>query len=739
MRSVLSKTSSIQRRIYSLQNHALQLVALNSSSSPFPHIFRDASFGNITLKNRIIMGSMHTGLEEGKLDELASFYAKRSQGQVGLIVTGGISPNQAGRLSSHAAKLTNQEEVQQHRLLTSAVHYNSDSKIAMQILHAGRYAKHPHLVAPSALRAPINKLNPKELTKEEIQQTIKDYASCALLAQQAGYDGVEIMGSEGYLINEFLVESTNKRNDDYGGTYENRMKFPVEIVKGVREAVGKNFIIIYRLSMLDLVEGGSTWEEIKMLAEAIRQAGASIINTGIGWHEAPIPTIATVVPRAAFTQITKRLRNDLGGNQSGIYFCTSNRINTPEVAERVLAEGHSDFISMARPFLADAEFVLKAKQNKSNHINTCIACNQACLDHIFEGRTASCLVNPYAGHEKDLIVHPVANGKKLNIAIVGAGPSGLACAVTAAQRGHKVTLFEKDDKIGGQFNLAKRIPGKEEFYETMRYFGQQLKDHKVHLKLKTVATLNDLKGFDSVVLASGVFPRNIDLPLKTDKVKVYSYLDVLRSGTSVSIGKSIAVIGAGGIGYDMCEFLTQHKSDDGPSNQIDDEKINHFFDEWGVDATVKKGGVKLPVKQQPKRKIYLLQRKPGKFGSTLGKTTGWIHRAQIKMQRVEEIGGCKYLEVNEKGLLIEQEGKEKLLEVDTVIVCAGQVSNRDLYDPLIALNKPVFLIGGSQHASELDAKRAIDQGTRLAANIENAKTGDVFNAPNDLVEGGLNN
>jgi 2,4-dienoyl-CoA reductase (NADPH2) len=554
------KKMSIQMKMLSRSVTFRGVRSLSSSvNNKFSHIFQPATFGNITIPNRIIMGSMHTGMEEGKLDELATFYQERAKGGVGLIVTGGIAPNEQGLAAKKAAKMTLISESNDHKILTSTVH-EQGGKIAMQILHAGRYGKHNGIVAPSAIRAPINRETPREMTHEEIQQTIMDYAHCASLAQNAGYDGVEIMGSEGYLLNQFLIERTNHRKDEWGGSFQNRIKFPLEIVKAVRKATGNNFIIIYRLSMIDLVEGGQTFDEIRQFALKIKDAGASIINTGIGWHEAQIPTIATCVPRATFSTVTRNLKKEI----PDMYFCTSNRINTPEMIEKLIAEGYADFISMARPFLADPEFVVKAKENRAPEINTCIACNQACLDHIFEGRTASCLVNPYAGHERDLILTPVPANRKQNIAVVGAGPSGLSCALTAAKRGHSVTLYERDSELGGQFNFAKLIPGKEEFFETIRYFDVQLKKYGVKIQLNTEATVKELEKYDSVVLSTGVHPRKVELPMKPgaeNKVKVYSYYDVLRNAVKnpVPVGKSIAVVGAGGIGYDISTFLLEER------------------------------------------------------------------------------------------------------------------------------------------------------------------------------------
>lgn len=683
------------------------------------------------------MGSMHTGLEETggfftprKLDEMAAFYAERAKGKVGLIVTGGIAPNNAGRATFGAAKLSTHSEAKLHSVVTQAVHEH-DGKIAMQILHTGRYGYHPWAVSASPVKAPIGWFTPHALTKGEINETIKDFVNSAVLAKTAGYDGVEVMGSEGYLINQFLVNRTNKRGDEWGGSYQNRIRFPIEIVKQMREAVGKDFIIIFRLSMLDLVEDGSSWQEIVELAQKIKDAGASIINTGIGWHEARIPTIATMVPRGAFSWVTKKMKQEL----TGIPLCTTNRINSPEVAENILATGAADMVSMARPFLADPHFVQKAMNNEAHLINTCIGCNQACLDHIFVSKRASCLVNPLAAHELELVIKPVHPTDKRKIAVVGAGPAGLSFATTAAQRGHDVTLFDKDEKVGGQFNMAKLVPGKEEFYETIRYFNNMLKLHNVKVELGKHVEVKDLADFDSVVLATGVTPRDVKIPNKSTKVKVLSYIDVLRHNAEV--GQNVAVIGAGGIGFDIADFLTHgehHKPADNTTPPlkpfVEEDRVSEFLQEWGIDQTISEGGLqKKQGKITAPRKVYLLQRKVGRLGSTLGKTTGWIHRTTLKRRQVEELGGCKYIEINDEGLKIEQNGKERTLPVDTVIICAGQEPLKDLQAPLEKLQKPVFLIGGSLEASELDAKRAIDQGTRLATKIETAKSGEVFNAP----------
>lgn len=726
------------KRVQSTKVEKICRAFSSSSGSPsYPKLLEPLDLGHVKLRNRILMGSMHTGLEETggfftprKLDEMAAFYAERAKGKVGLIVTGGIAPNNAGRGYFGAAKLSTPAEAKIHSVVTQAVHEN-DGKIAMQILHTGRYGYHPWAVSASPVKAPIGWFTPHGLTKKEINETIKDFVNSAVLAKTAGYDGVEVMGSEGYLINQFLVNRTNKRTDEWGGSYQNRIRFPIEIIKQMREAVGRDFIIIYRLSMLDLVEDGSSWQEVVELAQNIKDAGASIINTGIGWHEARIPTIATMVPRGAFAWVTKKMRQEL----HGIPLCTTNRINSPDVAESILADGAADMVSMARPFLADPHFVEKAMNNQGHLINTCIGCNQACLDHIFVSKRASCLVNPIAAHELELVIKPVAAHEKKKIAVVGGGPAGLSFATTAAQRGHEVTLFDKDNKVGGQFNMAKLVPGKEEFYETIRYFTNMLKLHNVTLELGKQVDANDLIGFDSVVLATGVIPRQVKIPNHSTKVKVLSYIDVLRNHAEV--GQNVAVIGAGGIGFDIADFLTHgeehHNNNDDKSPLqpfVEENRVAQFLNEWGIDQTITEGGLlkKNPALDTP-RKVYLLQRKPGKVGSSLGKTTGWIHRTTLKRRRVEELSGCKYVEITDQGLTIEQNGKQRILPVDTVVICAGQEPLKDLQAPLQKMQKPVFLIGGSLEASELDAKRAIDQGTRLATKIEIAKPGEVFNAP----------
>lgn len=673
--------------------------------SQYPHLLQPLDLGFTTLKNRVLMGSMHIGLEEAPngYARMASFYAKRAQGGVGLIVTGGIAPNDAGRTFDHAAKLDSTEEADKHKIITEAVH-ESGGKIALQILHTGRYSYQENIVAPSAVQAPINAIKPKQLSSAEVHQTIADFVQCATLAQYAGYDGVEIMGSEGYLINEFIAERTNHRDDEWGGSYENRMRFAVEIVKQTREAVGEHFIIIYRLSMLDLVEGGSTLEEVIQLGKAIEKAGATIINTGIGWHEARIPTIATKVPRAAFTWVTEKLKKHLT-----VPLITSNRINTPEVAEYVLAQGHADMVSMARPMLADPDFVNKASEGRSDEINSCIGCNQACLDHIFSNKIATCLVNPEAAYETELLF-PLADEAK-QIAVVGAGPAGCSFALYAAKRGHQVTLFEADHQIGGQFNIAKTIPGKEEFYETLRYFKRQIElNDNISLKLNHRVTFEELNKdeFDAVVVATGVTPRQLDFE-GADSEQVISYLDVLKHKKYV--GKSVAIIGAGGIGFDTAEYLLQ----EGESATMNPEI---FYRQWGIDKDYQgEGGVKAAQHDAPIREIYLLQRKNSAVGANLGKTTGWIHRTGLKNHQVKMLSGVSYDKFDEDGLHIHVNDEAKLLTVDHVVVCAGQESFTAMYDALKQVGKKVHLIGGAKEAGELDAKRAIRQGAELAAKI----------------------
>ena len=673
--------------------------------SNYPHLLAPLDLGFTTLKNRVLMGSMHVGLEEveGGYDRMAAFYADRAAGGVGLIVTGGISPNDHGVTFHGGSKLDTLEEAEKHKVITQAVH-DAGGKIALQILHTGRYSYQAENVAPSAIQAPINPVKPHALTSAEVNQTIADFANCAKLSQIAGYDGVEIMGSEGYLINEFIAARTNHRDDEWGGSYENRIRFPIEIVKRTRAEVGENFIIIYRLSMLDLVEGGSTLEEVIQLAKEIEKAGATIINTGIGWHEARIPTIATKVPRAAFTWVTKKLKGSVQ-----IPLVTSNRINTPEMAEHVLAQGDADMVSMARPMLADAEFVLKAEQGRSDEINTCIGCNQACLDQIFSMQIATCLVNPRACYETELIFKESA--AKKNIAVIGAGPAGLSFATYAADRGHQVTVFDAASQIGGQFNIAKTIPGKEEFYETLRYFKRKIElQPNIKLVLNHTATYEELsaENYDDIVVATGVTPRELTIE-GIDHPKVLSYIEVLRERKPV--GKKVAIIGAGGIGFDTAEYL----SHEGESGSLNPQK---FYDEWGIDTSYAHvGGLKQPVLEQSDREIYLLQRKAKAVGASLGKTTGWIHRTGLKHRDVKMIAGASYDKIDDQGLHITVNDQPTVLEVDHVIICAGQESYTAMYDQLKADGKNVHLIGGAKEAGELDAKRAIRQGAELAATI----------------------
>ena len=662
--------------------------------------------GFTTLKNRVLMGSMHTMLEEAKngFERAAVYYAERARGQVGLIVTGGISPNEEGRVAPHSAMLTNAEEVAQHTLITEAVH-KEGGKICMQILHSGRYAYHHQAVAPSAIRAPINPLVPKEMTEEDILRTIADYASCAKLAQEAGYDGVEVMGSEGYLINEFIAKRTNHREDDWGGSYENRMKFPIEIVKSVRAAVGSHFIIIYRLSMLDLVEGGSTWEEVVELAKAIEQAGATIINTGIGWHEARIPTIGTVVPRGGFAWVTKRMMGEVN-----VPLIATNRINMPDVAEEILQDGCADMVSMARPFLADENLVLKAMEGRADEINTCIACNQACLDHTFTAQVSSCMVNPRACYETTLNYLPTENKKK--IAVVGAGPAGLACATIAAQRGHSVDLFEAASEIGGQFNMAKVIPGKEDYAETIRYYGRQIELTGVNLHLNHRVSHTELLAgeYDEIVLATGVTPRRVEFE-GADHPKVLDYAEVLYEKKAV--GKRVAIVGAGGIGFDVAEYLAHNQEEESPSL---DTAL--YMKEWGVDMDYEKAGALAVAAISPSpRELYLLKRSPGKHGKKLGKTTGWIHRSSLVKKKVNMLSSVQYLKVDDQGFHIQVGEEYRLLEVDNVVICAGQVSLFELEEGLVEAGKSVHRIGGAHKAEKLDAKVAIKQASYLAAEL----------------------
>lgn len=663
--------------------------------------------GFTRLKNRVLMGSMHTNLEEipGGFDRAAVYYAERARGQVGLIVTGGIAPNLEGSVGMGAAKLTTSEEADHHRKITKAVH-KEGGKICMQILHSGRYAYHPKGVAPSAIQSPITPFKPRALETDEVWQTVEDYKNCALLAQSAGYDGVEVMGSEGYLINEFIVTKTNHREDEWGGPYENRMKFPIEIVKAIRAAVGENFIIIYRLSMLDLVEGGSTWAEVVQLAKAVEAAGATIINTGIGWHEARIPTIGTVVPRGGFAWVTKRMMGEVN-----IPLIATNRINMPETAEQILADGSADMVSMARPFLADPELVLKAIEGRPDEINTCIACNQACLDHTFNMKLSSCIVNPRACHETLLNFPPAAVQKK--IAVVGAGPAGLAAATIAAERGHAVTLYEGSDKIGGQFNLAMVIPGKEEYQHTIRYYATMIEKHGVNLQIGHRVTAGELIGgkFDHVILATGVTPRGVTFD-GSNHSKVVSYAEVLSG--KITAGSRVAIIGAGGIGYDTAEYLTHQHGAASPSLDIP-----AYMKEWGVDMDYTRGGslAESPNPVPSPREVYLLKRSGGKHGKGLGRTTGWIHRASLMMKGVHHLANVTYERVDDRGLHITVNDEPQLLEVDHVVVCAGQEPLRELFDDLQAAGINTHLIGGADEAAQLDAKRAIKQASELVAEL----------------------
>lgn len=667
--------------------------------SRYPHLLSPLDLGFTTLPNRVLMGSMHIGLEEaeGGFERMAAFYAARARGGVGLIVTGGIAPNDEGRPYEGGARLTTGAEAEQHRAVTEAVH-REGGRIALQILHFGRYAYHRDLVAPSPLQAPISPFPPRELTGAEVERTIDDYARTARLARQAGYDGVEIMGSEGYLVNEFTAAQTNHRTDSWGGPYENRMRFPVEIVRRVREAVGEDFIVIYRLSMLDLVPGGSTLDQVITLAKAVEAAGATIINTGIGWHEARIPTIATSVPRGAYTWVTKKLMGAVS-----VPLVTTNRINTPELAEELLAGGHADMVSMARPMLADPDFVAKAAAGRPEAINTCIGCNQACLDHTFSGRITSCLVNPRACHETELVLSPTRRRKR--IAVVGAGPAGLACAVSAAERGHDVTLLDDASEIGGQLNVARKVPGKQEFDETLRHFRHQLAAHGLDVRLNTWVRADDLTGYDEIVVATGVTPHTPDIP-GVDHPRVLGYLDVLRGAP---VGDRVAIIGAGGIGFDVAGYLT-----DGGDRTSEDPAA--YFRAWGVDMDYRTpGGLTAPERPAPPRTVHLLQRKVGKVGAGLGTTTGWIHRTELRHRGVTMVPGVRYDRIDDAGLHVTVAGESTVLEVDTIVLCTGQKPRRELYAELAAAGRSAHLIGGADVAAELDAKRAVKQGTELAA------------------------
>jgi 2,4-dienoyl-CoA reductase (NADPH2) len=672
--------------------------------SDYPHLLAPLDLGFTTLANRVLMGSMHTGLEDkaGDFDKLATYFAERARGGVGLIVTGGISPSIRGWLKPFSGRLSMPWHVARHRKISAAVH-GEGGKVCVQILHAGRYGYHPLSVAPSKIKSPITPFTPAALSARAVESTINDFVTSARLAQDAGYDGIEVMGSEGYLINQFLVERTNRRDDDWGGTPQKRRRFAVEIVRRTRAAVGANFIIIYRVSMLDLVEQGQSWDEVVALAQEIEAAGATLINTGIGWHEARVPTIVTSVPRGAFSWVTAKLRGAVR-----LPLVTTNRINMPDVAEAILARGDADMVSMARPLLADPQWVNKARAGRAAAINTCIACNQACLDHVFENKRASCMVNPRACFETELVITPAAQKKR--IAVVGAGPAGLACATTLAERGHQVVLFDAGKAIGGQFNLAKRIPGKEEFFETLRYFGTRLSEVGVDLRLGVRVDAQTLQkeNFDEVVFATGVHPRKPAIP-GVEHRKVVSYYDVLANNRPV--GARVALIGAGGIGFDMAEFLTQAH----PSPTTD---IARWSQEWGVDLNyTARGALARPEPEAAERQVWLLQRTAGKPGEKLNKTTGWVHRAALKAKQVKMLAGVSYERIDDAGLHIRIGDKTEVLAVDTVVLCAGQESNRSDYDAALALGLKAHVIGGADVAAELDAKRAIAQGTRLAAGL----------------------
>jgi len=677
------------------------------ANARYPHLFAPLDLGFTTLKNRVLMGSMHTGLEDGnKHDRLAAYFAERARGDVGLIVTGGYAPNRVGGVKPFAGKLSTRSEAKKHQQVTSAVHAEN-GKIAMQILHAGRYAYHPFAVAPSKIRSPITPFTPRALSTSGVEKQVRHFVRCAQLAREAGYDGVEIMGSEGYFINEFLVTHTNQRTDQWGGNYAQRMRLPVEIVERTREAVGSDFIIIYRLSMIDLIPDGNNWEETVMLAKAIESAGATIINTGIGWHEARVPTIATSVPRGAFAWVTKKMKREVS-----IPLVTSNRINLPATAEEILADGCADMVSMARPLLADPDFVRKAREDRADEINVCIACNQACLDHTFANKMSSCLVNPRACHETELNYIEATTQRRF--AVVGSGPAGISSALVLAERGHDVDMYEAAGEIGGQLNMAKMIPGKEEFHEMLDYFRRQIELKGVRVLLNTRVSAEDLtdKNYDEVIIATGVTPRDPNIEGQ-DHPKVLSYIDVLRDHAPV--GKRVAIIGAGGIGFDVAEFLLH----DGHSPTLD---LDVWLAEWGVvDPAEARGGIALERSQaEPVREITLLQRKAGKHGANLGKTTGWIHRAALKMQKVQMIGDVNYERIGDEGLLISYGDKREnptWIDVDNIVMCAGQVPLRDLQEPLQAADIRTHVIGGADVASELDAKRAIDQASRLAAEL----------------------
>lgn len=673
----------------------LTMFSIGAVMTAFPHLFTPLRIGAVELPNRIVMGSMHTGLEdvaEG-FPRLARFYAERARGGAALIVTGGFSPNREGRFDAEGRMLASEEDLPNHRIVTEAVHA-AGGRILLQILHTGRYGAHDACVAPSALRAPINRYTPREMSEADILRTIDDFARCAYLAQAAGYDGVEVMASEGYLLNEFVAPRTNKRRDRWGGALENRIRFPVEVVRRIRESAWSDFLVMVRISLLDLVEEGSPWEDVEVLARTMQEAGADLLNTGIGWHEARVPTIAHMVPRAAWSFATARLKQAVT-----IPVVASNRFNTPEAAEAALAAGGADMVSMARPFLADPALPNKAKAGQPETVNTCIGCNQACLDYIFVGKVASCLVNPRAGHEADFITAPVKQRKR--VAVVGAGPAGLACATEAAARGHAVTLFEAAADIGGQFQLARRIPGKADYAETIRYFRRRLADTGVAVRLETRASADDLAGFETVVLASGIVPRRPDIS-GIDHPAVVSYVDVLTGARAV--GERVAIVGCGGIGFDTALYLLGEADD--------------FFGFWGIDREhAAPGGLRPPAAVAARRRITMLQRKPGKPGAGLGKTTGWVHRAALERQGVQFLAGVDYRRIDDAGLHVEVAGEERLIAADTIVVCAGQEPLRDLAEPLMARGVSVQVIGGAERAAELDARRAIEQGTRLGLTL----------------------
>ncbi|MFA0133294.1 FAD-dependent oxidoreductase [Vibrio splendidus] len=668
-------------------------------SAMYPHLLEPLDLGFTQLRNRVLMGSMHTGLEENKegLHKLAAFYEERAKGGVGLIVTGGFSPNLRGRLTPFSAEFSKVKHAKAHQVVTEAVHKHG-GKIALQLLHAGRYAMHPFAQSASGIKAPIAKFAPSEMSPRQIKKTIGAFANSAELAQVAGYDGIEIMGSEGYLINQFICKRTNMRYDEWGGSYEKRMRFPLEIVKSIREAVGKDFIIIFRLSMLDLVEQGSTFEDVVLLAQKLEEAGVTIINTGIGWHEARVPTIATQVPRGAFSWVTEKVKPYVS-----IPVVTCNRINTPEEAERILSSGQADMVSMARPFLADPDFVNKAAQDQAQFINTCIGCNQACLDNVFKGKRASCLVNPRACYETEIVVQPAEATK--TIAVVGAGPAGLACATTLAQRGHNVDLIEKNDRIGGQFRLAMQIPGKEEFRETIRYFANQIDASGVNLKLDTEATFEMLLKYDEVVMAAGVEPRKLDIE-GIDQENVIDYQTLIREKTPV--GEKVAIVGAGGIGIDVATMLTEPTS-----HSLDD-----WLHEWGIDKNMEHPGGLYPYPDSFSDKtVWVMQRKAGRVGKGPGKTTGWIHKRTLEKRGVNLLGGVSYNKIDDQGLHISVGKKDQVLDADSVIVCAGQVSVRPFQDMWQEFGGKLHVIGGADYAGELDAVRAIRQGVELAIKL----------------------